>query len=225
MEVRHAQPGVGANLQDHLQIRTVFRVGNTVTRNEVANSLRAKLRIATESALRRSGPMSMAPSQFGMFTRSAPSLDTPDLECHVQPLATHKLGDPLHDFPAITVSVRNLRPESVGSSHTISAGADRQPVIRLNYLSAEADRRIALASIRQARQIMKARALAPYAPQEILPGPAAESDQDLLEAAGNIATTIFHPAGTCRMGSDAAAVVDPTLRVTELPRLQWLEAP
>lgn len=225
MEVRHARPGVGANLQDYLQIRTVFRVGNTVRLNEVANSLRAKLLIATEYALRRSGPMSMAPSQFGMFTRSDPSLDMPDLEYHVQPLATDKLGDPLHDFPAIPVSVCTLRPESVCSSHTISAGADRQPVIRLNYLSAEADRRIALASIRRARQIMTARALAPCAPQEILPGPAVESDPDLLEAAGNIATTIFHPVGACRMGSDAAAVVDPTLRVTELPLRQWLEAP
>ncbi|MCA0941623.1 GMC family oxidoreductase N-terminal domain-containing protein [Salipiger pacificus] len=224
IDVRHAQPGVGANLQDHLQIRTVFRVSNTVTLNEVANSLRGKLRIAAEYALRRSGPMSMAPSQFGMFTRSDPSLDMPDLEYHVQPLSTDKLGDPLHRFPAITVSVCNLRPESVGSSHIASAETDRQPDIRLNYLSADADRRIALASIRQARQIMTARALAPYAPQEILPGPAVVGDPDLLEAAGNIATTIFHPVGTCRMGSDPAAVVDPKLRVRGVNGLRVVDA-
>ena len=222
--VVHDLKGVGENLQDHLQIRTVFKVGNTTTLNEQVGSLIGKVRIGLQYALSRSGPLSMAPSQFGMFTKSDPSLETPDLEYHVQPLSTDKLGDPLHDFPAITVSVCNLRPQSVGSCHVSSADTDAQPDIRLNYLSAEADKMVAVKSIRQARQIMTARLLEPYAPTEILPGRMHETDADLLREAGNIATTIFHPVGTCKMGSDDQAVVDARLRVHGMENLRIVDA-
>ena len=224
IQVQHELPGVGENLQDHLQIRTVYKVRNALTLNTLANSLAGKARIALEYVLFRSGPMSMAPSQFGMFTRSDPSVETPDLEYHVQPLSTDKLGDPLHPFPAITVSVCNLRPESTGNVHVTHADTEKQPDIRLNYLSAEKDRQIALASVRQAREIMSADALKPYGPEEILPGPKCASDKDLIEAIGNIATTIFHPVGTCRMGVDDKAVVDPQLRLHGMEGIRVVDA-
>jgi choline dehydrogenase len=222
--VVHDLPGVGENLQDHLQIRTVYKVRGTATLNDRAGSLLGKVRIALHYALTRSGPMSMAPSQFGMFTRSGPDRETPDLEYHVQPLSTDRLGDPLHPFPAITVSVCNLRPTSVGSVHATTAAAHVQPDIRLNYLSTPEDRSIAVASIRQARQIMTARALRPFAPEEWLPGPGFSTDAELATKAGDIATTIFHPVGTCRMGGDSAAVVDPTLKLSGMGGLRVVDA-
>ncbi len=224
IEVRHESPGVGENLQDHLQIRTVYKVTGAKTLNTLANSLAGKGAIALQYALMRSGPMSMAPSQFGMFTKSDPSRATPDLEYHVQPLSTDRLGDPLHPFPAITVSVCNLRPESRGSVHAVSTDPSSQPDIRLNYLSAPGDRDVAVRSLRQARRIMTARALAPYRPEEMLPGPRYQTDEELVEQAGNIATTIFHPVGTCRMGPDERAVVDPALRVNGLSGLRVVDA-
>lgn len=224
VESRHESQGVGENLQDHLQIRTVFKVRNAKTLNTMANTFVGKARIALQYALTRSGPMSMAPSQFGMFTRSGPTATTPDLEYHVQPLSTDKLGDPLHDFPAITLSVCNLRPESRGSTHIAGPVLSDQPEIRLNYLSAETDRQIAVTAVRQARSIMTARALEPHRPQEILPGPACENDEELLTRIGDIATTIFHPVGTCRMGVDDGAVVDPQLRVRGLSGLRVIDA-
>lgn len=224
IEVQHESPGVGENLQDHLQIRTVFKVKNAQTLNTLANSMWGKARIALQYGLTQSGPMSMAPSQFGMFTKSDPSLATPDLEYHVQPLSTDKLGDPLHPFPAITVSVCNLRPESVGHCHITTADRDVQPDIRLNYLSAPRDRMVAAKSVQQARQIMTAAALEHYEPEEILPGPTVQSDADLVKAVGDIATTIFHPVGTCKMGTDDLAVVDPELRVRGLDGLRVVDA-
>ncbi|WP_417586936.1 GMC family oxidoreductase [Pararhodobacter oceanensis] len=220
----HEMRGVGENLQDHLQIRTVHRVKNAKTLNTQANSLFGKARIGLQYLTTQSGPMSMAPSQFGMFTKSDPSLATPDLEYHVQPLSTDRLGDPLHPFPAITVSVCNLRPESIGSCHATSRHGADQPDIRLNYLSTESDKRIAVAAIKQTRQIMTAAALAPYAPDEILPGPDYQTDAALLEQAGNIATTIFHPVGTCKMGNDMDAVVGNDLRVHGLQGLRVVDA-
>lgn len=217
-------PGVGENLQDHLQIRTVFKVRGTTTLNDMAGSLYGKARIALQYAMTRRGPMSMAPSQFGMFTRSGPDRETPDLEYHVQPLSTDRLGDPLHPFPAITVSVCNLRPTSVGSVHATTARPEIQPDIRLNYLSTAVDRRIAVLSIRQARQIMTARALRPYSPEEWLPGAAITTDAELAAKAGDIATTIFHPVGTCRMGSDRASVVDPELKLRGIGSLRVVDA-
>ena len=224
IDVVHGSPGVGENLQDHLQIRTVFRVSNAKTLNTMLNSPLGKARVALQYALTRTGPMSMAPSQFGMFTKSDPSMATPNLEYHVQPLSTERLGDPLHPFPAITVSVCNLRPESVGSVHVRDTDLDRQPDIRLNYLSTEADRRVAVQAVRQARQIMTARALASYRPVELLPGPAHQSDDDLLKQIGDIATTIFHPVGTCKMGRDERAVVGTDLRVHGVDRLRAIDA-
>jgi choline dehydrogenase len=221
---RHELPGVGENLQDHLQIRTVFKVSGTRTLNDMAGSMLGKARIALTYALTRSGPMSMAPSQFGMFTRSGPDVETPDLEYHVQPLSTDRLGDPLHPFPAITVSVCNLRPTSVGHVHATTPRPDVQPDIRLNYLSTEQDRRVATASIRQARQIMTAQALRPFSPMEWLPGAEFQTDEELARKAGDIATTIFHPVGTCKMGTDSTAVVDHALKVHGIAGLRIVDA-
>lgn len=224
VEVVHESPGVGENLQDHLQIRTVYKVNGALTLNTLFNSPFGKARIGLHYALMRAGPMSMAPSQFGMFTKSDPALETPDLEYHVQPLSTDRLGDPLHRYPAITVSVCNLRPESRGSVHAQTAAPAEQPLIKLNYLSAQRDKDVALASVRQARRIMTAKALARFNPEEILPGLAVDSDDELLQAIGNIATTIFHPVGTCRMGVDDEAVVDPRLRLRGLGGLRIVDA-
>ena len=224
IDVVHASPGVGENLQDHLQIRTVFKVRDAVTLNTLANSAWGKLRIALEYAVRRSGPLSMAPSQFGMFTKSDPARATPDLEYHVQPLSTDRLGDPLHPFPAITMSVCNLRPESLGSCHVTSRDLDRQPEIRPNYLSTDNDRRTAVISVRQAREIMTARALRRHAPEEFLPGAEVQSEEELLAAVGDIATTIFHPVGTCAMGSGPKSVVGADLRVRGLKGLRVVDA-
>ncbi len=220
----HELPGVGENLQDHLQIRTVYKVSNTRTLNTMVHSVRGKALMGLEYLLRRSGPLAMAPSQFGMFTRSDPALETPDLEYHVQPLSTDRLGDPLHAFPAITVSVCNLRPQSVGSCHIAVPDPQVQPDIRLNYLSASRDQEIAVRALRQARQIMSATALRRFSPQEILPGPEAQDDASLLARARDIATTIFHPVGTCKMGDDPMSVVDSELRVHGLAGLRVVDA-
>lgn len=221
---QYESAGVGENLQDHLQIRTVYTIKNAQTLNTMANSMLGKARMGLRYGLTRSGPLSMAPSQFGMFTRSDPSKATPDLEYHVQPLSTDRLGDPLHPFPAITMSVCNLRPESVGSCHITTREVAAQPEIRPNYLSAEEDRRVALLSVKQAREIMTAQALSPYQPEEILPGASCVEDTDLIRAIGDIATTIFHPVGTCKMGNDENAVVDSELRVWGMQCLRVIDA-
>ncbi len=218
------RPAVGENLQDHLQIRTVYKVANTLTLNQLTNSLAGKMRIAAEYAVWRSGAMSMAPSQFGMFTRSGPAEKTPDIEYHVQPLSTNRLGEPLHPFPAITMSVCQLRPTSVGTCHITGTDASTQPEIRPNYLATDHDRRVAVAAMKQARSIMTARALQRYRPEEMLPGIEHQDDEALIRRAGDIATTIFHPVGTCHMGSDAEAVVDPSLRFVGLDGLRIVDA-
>jgi len=224
IDVRHALPGVGENLQDHLQIRTVFRIEGADTLNQRARSLWGKAGMALEYALRRTGPLSMAPSQFGLFTKSDPALATPDLEFHVQPLSADKLGTQLHPYPAITMSVCNLRPESVGATHITHRASRLQPEIRLNYLSAPHDRQVAAKAVRQARTIMAADALKPFAPQEVLPGHEITSDEDVLRCVGDISTTIFHPVGTCRMGNDTMAVVDERLRARGLDGLRIVDA-
>ena len=222
--VRHELPGVGSNLQDHLQIRAIYRVGNTVTLNERAGSLFGRARIALEYALRRSGPMSMAPSQLGVFTKSDAALDTPDLQYHVQPLSLDAFGQPLHDFPAITASVCNLRPQSRGSVTIRSADPADKPMIQPNYLSTPGDRMVAANSLRLTRRIMAQAPLAPFTPQEYLPGVEFNSDDDLANKAGDIGTTIFHPVGTARMGIDADAVVDDQLRVHGIDGLRVVDA-
>jgi len=217
-------PGVGENLQDHLQLRLIYKVQNALTLNQVAATLRGKAGIALEYLLRRRGPMSMAPSQLGAFAKSDPSLETPDLQYHVQPLSLDRFGEPLHPFPAVTLSVCNLRPESRGSVHAASPQFGASPSIRPNYLSAARDRRVAAEAIRLTRRIMAASPMAPYAPEEFRPGAARDGDEDLARAAGEIGTTIFHPIGTARMGRDDHAVVDERLRVRGVERLRVIDA-
>lgn len=223
-EVVRDCPEVGGNLQDHLQLRLVYRVKGAVTLNTLSGSLLGKARIALEYALRRSGPMAMAPSQLGVFAKSDPSFETANLEYHVQPLSLEKFGDPLHPFPGITASVCNLRPDSRGEVRPATPDPADKPRIAPRYLSAESDRRVAVDAIRLTRRIMAARALAPHAPEEVKPGPEASADADLVRAAGDIGTTIFHPVGTCRMGPDAGAVVDPRLCFRGIEGLRVVDA-
>ncbi|MEO5760038.1 MAG: GMC family oxidoreductase [Mesorhizobium sp.] len=224
IDVRHALPGVGENLQDHLQLRTVFKVTGAVTLNQRYHNLVSRAAMGIEYALKRSGPLSMAPSQLGIFAKSDPRLETPDLEYHVQPLSTDRLGEPLHRFPAVTVSVCNLRPESRGTVHLGSSDPRAAARISPNYLSTEADRNVAVASIEHARTLMRAKAIARFSPQEMLPGPNHVGYDELLRKVGDIATTIFHPVGTCKMGSDSMAVVDDRLRVHGLDSLRVVDA-
>jgi len=211
----HASPGVGENLQDHLQLRTIFRIAGARTLNVEYRSLLRRAGMALDYALWRRGPMTMAPSQVGAFAKSSPDFATANLEFHVQPLSLDRFGEPLHAFPAITLSVCNLRPTSRGSSHAILADPLAAPEIRPNYLSTDEDGRVAVDSIRLARRIAAAPALAPFRPEEYLPGAAAESDAELARAAGDIGTTIFHPVGTAKMGrdEDPTAVVDAALKL------------
>ncbi|MCB1992658.1 MAG: GMC family oxidoreductase N-terminal domain-containing protein, partial [Geminicoccaceae bacterium] len=226
IEVRHALDGVGGNLQDHLQIRTVFKVENAVTLNEQAASLAGKARMALEYALHRRGPLSMAPSTLGAFARTDPSFATPNVEYHVQPLSLGRFGEPLHPFPAITASVCNLRPTSRGTVRLRSRDPAAPPAIAPSYLATEEDRKVAADAIRLTRTIMAAPALAPYAPEEHLPGPAVATEAELVQAAGALGTTIFHPVGTCRMGpaEDRTAVVDARLRVHGIGGLRVVDA-
>ena len=221
----HALPGVGGNLQDHLQLRLIYRVENAVTLNQKANSLRGKIGMGLEYFLAKRGPMTMAPSQLGVFAKSDPSKETANLEYHVQPLSLDRFGEPLHDFPAITASVCNIRPESRGEIALKSADPRAAPAIRPNYLSAAADLQVAADAIRLTRRIMAAPAMRRYRPDEFLPGNHVGDDQKALErAAGDIGTTIFHPVGTCKMGSDPMAVVDERLRVHGLDGVRVVDA-
>jgi choline dehydrogenase len=224
IEVQHELPGVGGNLQDHLQVRTVFKVSNTRTLNLRANSYLGRAAMALQYGLFRRGPLTMAPSQLGCFAKSDPSFETPNLQYHIQPLSCDRLGDPLHPFEAFTASVCNLRPESRGSVRLRSADPFDAPVIKPNYLSAPADRKIAADAIRLTRHICAAPALSRFEPKEFLPGPEIASDDDLARAAGDIGTTIFHPVGTCKMGGDPTAVVDDRLRVQGLQGLRVIDA-
>jgi choline dehydrogenase len=217
-------PGVGENLHDHLQIRMQYKVHGVETLNERANSLWGKAAMGLEYLLFRTGPLTMPPSQLGAFARSDPAQPTANIEWHVQPLSLDKFGDPLHAFPAITPSVCNLRPASRGHVRIKSPNAADYPEIRLNYLRAAEDRKVAVAGLRATRRIMAAKALAKYRPEEFRPGPGVQSDEALEKAAGELGTTIFHPVGTCRMGQDALAVVDERLRVRGLERLRVIDA-
>ena len=210
-------PGVGENLQDHLQIRAVFKVKGVKTLNTLANSWWGKAAIGMEYLFKRSGPMSMAPSQLGAFTRSDPSQPWPNIEYHVQPLSLDAFGEPLHPFPAFTASVCNLNPTSRGTVQVQSSDFALAPRIAPNYLSTDADRQVAADSLRITRRIAAQPALAKYQPEEYKPGTQFQSDADLARLAGDIGTTIFHPVGTARMGrlDDPLAVVDPELRVRD----------
>jgi choline dehydrogenase len=224
ISVVHHLPGVGENLQDHLQVRMQYKVKNVKTLNGIANSLWGKAAMALEYFAFRSGPLTMPPSQAGAFARSEPSQPTPNIEWHVQPLSLDKFGDPLHSFPAITPSVCNLRPGSRGCVHINSRDPAAHPEIRLNYLSTEEDRKVAVDAMRFTRRIMAASALARYEPEEYRPGFSIESDSEMQKAAAELGTTIFHPVGTCKMGSDPMAVVDDELRVRGVAQLRVIDA-
>ena len=222
--VRYASTDVGANLQDHLQIRCAYKVHGTKTMNERANSPFGKAAMALEYALFRRGPLTMAPSQLGAFAKSGPDKATADLEYHVQPLSLDRFGEPLHAFPAFTASVCNLRPTSRGHVRLKSADPTAAPAIQPNYLSTDEDKRIAAEAIRLTRRIVAAPALQRFRPEEFRPGREAASESELVAAAGRIGTTIFHPVGTCRMGADAHAVVDARLRLNGLAGLRVADA-
>jgi choline dehydrogenase len=221
--VVHELAGVGDNLHDHLQIRMVWKV-NGPTLNERANRWAGKAAMALEYLFFKTGPLTMPPSQLGAFAKSDAAEATPDIEWHVQPLSLEKFGDPLHPFPAITPSVCNLRPTSRGHVRIRSADPFAAPEIRLNYLSTAEDQAVAARSMRFTRRIMAAQALAKYSPQEWRPGPDAQSDEALVKAAGDLGTTIFHPVGTCRMGTDVNSVVDDRLRVHGIEGLRVIDA-
>jgi choline dehydrogenase len=219
-------PGVGENLQDHLQIRAVFKVQGVQTLNTLANSWWGKAKIGLEYALKRSGPMSMAPSQLGAFTRSSSEMRYPNIEYHVQPLSLDAFGEPLHDFNAFTASVCNLNPTSRGSVRIRSNKFDDAPLIAPNYLSTPEDRKVAADSLRVTRRIAAQPALARYQPQEWRPGTQYQSDDELARLAGDIATTIFHPVGTTKMGrtDDPMSVLDAQLRVRGVASLRVVDA-
>ena len=219
-------PGVGENLQDHLQLRMAFKVKDVVTLNRRVNSLFGKAAMALEYALLRSGPLTMAPSQLGGFTRSSPRYTTANVEIHTQPLSLDKFGDPLHPFDAFTSSICNLRPTSRGVVSIMSADPRAAPAILCRYLCTDEDRQVAIDSLRLTRRIAAQPALAHVQPEEFLPGPQFANDEELINAAGNIGTTIFHPVSTCRMGrdDDPTAVVDSRLRVRGLAGLRVVDA-
>lgn len=218
--------GVGENLQDHLQMRMIFKVSNAKTLNTMVHTWYGKMKIGLEYALFRSGPMSMAPSQLGVFAKSDASQPTANLQYHVQPLSLEKFGDDLHTFPAFTASVCNLRPSSRGHVRLASSNAIDAPKITPNYLSTVDDQAVAVDALRLTRQIVSAAALKHYAPIEIKPGPDLVTQSDLIRAAGDIGTTIFHPVGTCKMGDDddATAVVDSRLKVRGIEGLRVVDA-
>lgn len=221
------RPGVGRNLQDHLQQRAIYRVSGTPTLNEMYRSLWRRGLMGAEYVLKRTGPLTMAPSQLGIFTYSRPGIDRPNIQFHVQPLSLDKFGDPLHEFPAITVSACNLRPTSRGHVTIRSTDINEKPIIAPGYLSTDEDRAVAADAIRVTRRLMKQAALQSFGPSEYLPGPTVSDNEiDLAKAAGDIGTTIFHPVGTAKMGakSDALAVVDERLRVIGVSALRIADA-
>ena len=222
----HHAPGVGENLQDHLQLRLIFKIRNARTMNMDYRSLFKRIQMALDYALRRRGALTMAPSQLGAFTRSSPDYATPNLQFHIQPLSLDKFGDALHPFPAFTASVANLRPTSRGSIHARSRDAGGPPVIVTNYLSTPEDKRVAVDAIKLTRRIVGAPALAGLHPVEYRPGAELTSDAELLRAAGDIGTTIFHPVGTAKMGvdSDPTAVVDAQLLVRGVEALRVVDS-
>jgi choline dehydrogenase-like flavoprotein len=224
LTVVHELPGVGENLQDHLQIRCAYKVQGVKTMNERYQSFVRRTGFALEYALRRRGPMTMAPSQLGAFTKSDPNRETPNLQYHVQPLTLPKFGDPLDPFPAFTASVCNLRPTSRGTVRITSPDPAAHPEIKPNYLSTEEDRQVAAVAVRVTRRIVSMPALQKYKPEEFRPGPDIDGDEALAKAAGEIATTIFHPVSTCKMGSDDMAVVDHRLRVRGIDGLRIADA-
>lgn len=220
-------PGVGANLQDHLQLRAIYRIEGAKTLNETYHSPLGKIGMAAQFALFRTGPLTMAPSQLGIFTRSSVEHARANIQFHVQPLSLDRFGEPLHRFPGVTVSACNLRPTSRGSVAISSADPAAAPVIAPNYLASDADRRVAADTIRVTRRLMRQPALAVHRPSEVAPGAGAgDDDASLVKCAGDIGTTIFHPVGTAKMGADTdpSAVLDARLRVRGVRGLRVVDA-
>lgn len=224
IEQQHELPGVGENLQDHLQVRMVFKLENANTLNELSHSLIGKAKMGLQYAFNRSGPLSMAPSQMGGFAKSSEDFETANIEYHVQPLSCDKLGDPLDTFPAVTASVCNLRPKSIGHVHLSSKTLNAPPVIKANYLSHPEDKQVAIDSLKLTRKIFQANSLKVFNPEEYKPGAEVTSDEALLKSAGDLGTTIFHPVGTCKMGNDEMAVVDSQLKVHGLLGIRIADA-
>jgi len=221
----HELVGVGENLQDHLQLRLIYRAQGARSLNQIVSTPWGKLAMGMQYALQRKGPLSMAPSQLGAFARSSPDYSRANVQYHVQPLSLDRFGEPLHRFPAFTASVCNLRPASRGHVRLVSPDPEAPPAITCNYLQAEEDRTVAADAIRLTRRIVSQPALAKYAPQEYLPGADITTQEALEQAAGDIGTTIFHPVGTCKMGTHARdAVVDPALKVHGLEGLRVIDA-
>lgn len=220
------RPGVGENLQDHLQIRTIYSVDNTITLNQKARTPWGMALMGLEYFLRKTGPLTMPPSQLGAFAKSDPSQPSANIEWHVQPLSLDKFGSPLHKYNAITPSVCNLRPSSRGTVALKSNKPDDAPAIAPNYLSTQADLDVAVAGLKFTRKIMAAPALAAFNPKELKPGSEVTAEEDLQRAAGDLGTTIFHPVGTCKMGPvhDTSAVVDDELRVHGVHGLRVIDA-
>lgn len=215
--------GVGENLQDHLQVRLQYRLKQGETLNQLANSWLGRAKMAAQYAFNQSGPLSMAPSQLGAFFKSSEAVDRADLEFHIQPMSADKLGTQLHDFPGMTASVCHLRPHSRGSTHIQTNHVADAPAIDPQYLSASEDRQVVVQAIRKTRALMQHEGLAEFGPVEHKPGPGLISDAELIKAAGDIATTIFHPVGTARMGdaNDPHAVVSHRLQVHGLDNV-WI---
>ncbi len=226
IEPLHHLPGVGENLQDHLQIRPIYKVTGIETLNDIYGNLFRRALMGIDYAVRRKGPLTMAPSQMGAFTKSSPDYATANIEFHFQPLSLDAWGEGLHPFSAFTASVCNLRPASRGSVHLKRGGEGAAPDIRPNYLSTDEDRRVAVDGLRMARRIVSQPALKPYSPEEYKPGAHVQSDEDLVVAAGDLGTTIFHPVGTAKMGvdEDPTAVLDGRLRVRGVERLRVIDA-
>ena len=224
--VRHSLDGVGQNLQDHLQIRTIYQVDNTVTLNQRARTPWGMAMMGLEYFFKKTGPLTMPPSQLGAFAKSDPSQPSANIEWHVQPLSLDKFGSPLHKYNAITPSVCNLRPASRGTVSLKSANPHDAPAIAPNYLRTQEDLDVAVAGLKFTREIMAAPALAAFNPRELKPGPQITSEEDLQRAAGDLGTTIFHPVGTCKMGPahDTTAVVDDQLRVHGVRGLRVIDA-
>lgn len=224
IEVALDLPGVGENLHDHLQVRTVYEVSNTKTLNRRARTLFGKALMGMEYALFRTGPLTMPPSQLGAFARSSDDEPSANIEWHVQPLSLDSFGEPLHSFDAITPSVCNLRPASRGHIRITSPDPDDYPAITMNYLSTDYDREVAVQGLKFTRRIMAAKALERFQPKEFKPGIEYQSEEQLMKAAGDLGTTIFHPVGTCKMGSDSMAVVDDRLKVRGVGNLRVIDA-
>jgi len=224
IDVNHQLEGVGSNLHDHLQIRIIYKVDNTVTLNQRARWPWGMAAMGMEYFFKKTGPLTMPPSQLGAFAHSDDEQTSANIEWHVQPLSLDKFGAPLHRFNAITPSVCNLQPTSRGQVQITSTDPQAAPSINLNYLSSKTDIDVAVSSVKFTRRIMKAQALQRFNPQELKPGPEVQTEEQLIDAARDLGTTIFHPVGTCKMGSDAGAVVNDRLAVHGVKKLRVADA-